>query len=141
MICSYLAESVNQSVLIPPEMFFLTVFHCFLVCICVKKIIMLHAYISCNIEIKTQKYFICYPQLLFVPSQQRYTRSALASRKDRLESHEKRLEVSAYVSKPVRERVVLCNRYAICGLALSWSQPGQFLENSCHEFIILANFN
>ena len=33
-------------------------------------------------------------QLLFIPSQQRYTRSALASRKDRLESHEKRLEVN-----------------------------------------------
>ena len=32
-------------------------------------------------------------QLLFLPNQQRYTRSALASKKDRIESAEKRLEV------------------------------------------------
>ena len=32
-------------------------------------------------------------QVLFLPSQQRYTRAALASKKDRLESLEKRLEV------------------------------------------------
>ena len=41
-------------------------------------------------------------QVLFLPTQQRYTRAALASKKDRLESLEKRLEVSCY-----EERVLL----------------------------------
>ena len=34
---------------------------------------------------------------MFLPSQRRYTRAALASKKDRLESLEKRLEVSSFV--------------------------------------------
>ncbi|KXJ23705.1 cell division cycle 5-related protein [Exaiptasia diaphana] len=36
----------------------------------------------------------CYNQVLFLPSQQRYTRAAMASKKDRLESSEKRLELN-----------------------------------------------
>jgi len=46
-----------------------------------------------NLDVYTKVWEECYGQLLFIPSQQRYTRSALASRKDRLESHEKRLEI------------------------------------------------
>ncbi|XP_001630383.2 cell division cycle 5-related protein [Nematostella vectensis] len=38
----------------------------------------------------------CYAQVLFLPSQQRYTRAAMASKKDRLESLEKRLELNRY---------------------------------------------
>ena len=34
---------------------------------------------------------------MFLPSQRRYTRAALASKKDRLESLEKRLEVSSFI--------------------------------------------
>ncbi|XP_046848614.1 cell division cycle 5-related protein-like [Xenia sp. Carnegie-2017] len=36
----------------------------------------------------------CYAQVMFLPSQKRYTRAALASKKDRLESLEKRLELN-----------------------------------------------
>lgn len=36
----------------------------------------------------------CYSQVLFLPGQNRYTRANLASKKDRIESLEKRLEVS-----------------------------------------------
>ena len=35
----------------------------------------------------------CYSQVLYLPSQNRYTRANLASKKDRIESLEKRLEV------------------------------------------------
>ena len=38
----------------------------------------------------------CYSQVLFVPGQNRYTRANLASKKDRIESLEKRLDVSCY---------------------------------------------
>eukprot|EP00794_Sanderia_malayensis_P000539 gene539-1191_t len=46
-----------------------------------------------NLDVYTKVWEECYGQLLFLPSQQRYTRAALASRKDRLESVEKRLEI------------------------------------------------
>lgn len=36
----------------------------------------------------------CYSQVLYLPGQSRYTRANLASKKDRIESLEKRLEVS-----------------------------------------------
>lgn len=36
----------------------------------------------------------CYSQVLYLPSQNRYTRANLASKKDRIESLEKRLEVN-----------------------------------------------
>lgn len=47
-----------------------------------------------GIEVYTKVWEECYGQLLFLPNQQRYTRSALASKKDRLESLEKRLEIN-----------------------------------------------
>ena len=43
--------------------------------------------------------FILFAQVLFLPSQQRFTRAALASKKDRLESLEKRLEVLTLVGR------------------------------------------
>ena len=36
----------------------------------------------------------CYREVLYVPSQKRYTRASMASSKDRLESLEKNLQVS-----------------------------------------------
>ena len=46
-------------------------------------------------EAYTQVWEECYAQVLFLPSQNRYTRANLASKKDRIESLEKRLEVSS----------------------------------------------
>lgn len=40
----------------------------------------------------------CYSQVLYLPGQSRYTRANLASKKDRIESLEKRLEVSVTFS-------------------------------------------
>lgn len=46
------------------------------------------------IESYTKVWEECYAQVLFLPTQQRYTRAALASKKDKLESLEKRLELN-----------------------------------------------
>lgn len=46
------------------------------------------------IESYTKVWEECFAQVLFLPTQQRYTRAALASKKDRLESLEKRLELN-----------------------------------------------
>lgn len=46
------------------------------------------------IESYTKVWEECYAQVLFLPTQQRYTRAALASKKDRLESLEKKLEMN-----------------------------------------------
>ena len=48
-----------------------------------------------SIEAYTQVWEECYSQVLFLASQNRYTRANLASKKDRIESLDKRLEVSA----------------------------------------------
>lgn len=45
-------------------------------------------------DVYTRVWEECFGQLLFLPNQQRYTRSALANKKDRLESLEKRLEIN-----------------------------------------------
>lgn len=47
-----------------------------------------------QLEVYTKVWEECYGQLLFLPNQQRYTRSALASKKDRVESVEKQLETN-----------------------------------------------
>lgn len=39
----------------------------------------------------------CYSQVLYLPAQSRYTRANLASKKDRIESLEKRLEVGIHL--------------------------------------------
>ena len=46
-----------------------------------------------SLESYTQVWEECYAQVLYMPSQNRYTRANLASKKDRIESLEKRLEV------------------------------------------------
>ena len=45
-----------------------------------------------SLEAYTQVWEECYSQVLYLPSQNRYTRANLASKKDRIESLEKRLE-------------------------------------------------
>ena len=47
-----------------------------------------------QLEVYAKVWEECYGQLLFLPNQQRYTRSALASKKDRVESVEKHLEIN-----------------------------------------------
>lgn len=46
-----------------------------------------------SIESFSQVWDECYSQVLYLPSSNRYTRANLASKKDRIESLEKRLEV------------------------------------------------
>ncbi|CAI9717259.1 division cycle 5 [Octopus vulgaris] len=47
-----------------------------------------------SLEAFSQVWDECYSQILFMPSQNRYTRANLASKKDRIESLEKRLEIN-----------------------------------------------
>jgi len=46
-----------------------------------------------SLDAYSQVWDQCYAQVLFVPSQSRFTRASLASKKERIESLEKRLEV------------------------------------------------
>lgn len=46
-----------------------------------------------SLESYSQVWEECYSQVLYLPSQNRYTRANLASKKDRIESLDKRLEV------------------------------------------------
>jgi len=48
-----------------------------------------------SLDAYSQVWDQCYAQVLFVPSQSRFTRASLASKKERIESLEKRLEVQA----------------------------------------------
>ena len=43
----------------------------------------------------TQVWEECYQEVLFIPSQNRYTQASMATTKDRLESLEKKLQVTA----------------------------------------------
>jgi len=47
-----------------------------------------------SLDAYSQVWDQCYAQVLFVPSQCRFTRASLASKKERIESLEKRLEVT-----------------------------------------------
>jgi len=47
-----------------------------------------------SLDAYSQVWDQCYAQVLFVPSQSRFTRASLASKKERIESLEKRLEVT-----------------------------------------------
>jgi len=49
-----------------------------------------------SLDAYTKVWHECYAQVLYIPSQHRYTRANLASKKDRIESLDKRLEVSIY---------------------------------------------
>ena len=51
-----------------------------------------------SMEAFSQVWDECYSQVLYLPSQNRYTRANLASKKDRIESLEKRLEVTIFNS-------------------------------------------
>ena len=56
----------------------------------------------------------CYAQVLFLPTQNRYIRASLASKKDRIQSLEKRLEVSGHDG-------VMHADAAICGVGWCWN--------------------
>ena len=56
----------------------------------------------------------CYQEVLFIPSQNRYTRASMASNKDRLESLEKKLQVRRGRGERERER----ERERIMGMIL-----------------------
>ncbi len=60
-----------------------------------------------SLESYTQVWEECYSQVLFLPAQNRYTRANLASKKDRIESLEKRLEVSHYNHQHAQYTIVL----------------------------------
>ena len=47
-----------------------------------------------SLDAYSQVWDQCYAQVLYVPSQSRFTRASLASKKERIESMEKRLEVT-----------------------------------------------
>jgi pre-mRNA-splicing factor CDC5/CEF1 len=46
-----------------------------------------------SLDAYSQVWDQCYAQVLFIPTQNRFTRASLASKKERIESLEKRLEV------------------------------------------------
>ncbi len=46
-----------------------------------------------SLDAYTQVWEECYAQVLYLPSQNRYTRASLANKKDRIESLDKQLEV------------------------------------------------
>merc|ERR1712072_894436 len=59
-----------------------------------------------SLEAYTQVWEECLAQVLFLPSQNRYTRANLASKKDRIESLEKRLEQNRGHMKKEAKRAV-----------------------------------
>jgi pre-mRNA-splicing factor CDC5/CEF1 len=59
-----------------------------------------------SLESYTQVWDECLAQVLFLPSQQRYTRANLAGKKDRIESMEKRLEQNRAHMKKEAKRAV-----------------------------------
>jgi pre-mRNA-splicing factor CDC5/CEF1 len=48
----------------------------------------------------------CYSQVLFLPSKNRFTRASTASKKDRIESAEQKLEVSGDLSNQIRTYLI-----------------------------------
>lgn len=61
-----------------------------------------------SLESYTQVWEECLDQVLFLPGQNRYTRANLASKKDRLESLEKRLEQNrAHMTKQAKKATKL----------------------------------
>lgn len=58
-------------------------------------------------EAYTQVWEECLGQVLYIPSKNRYTRANMASKKDRIESAEKKLEV-CYPFKETCMKLVVC---------------------------------
>lgn len=59
-----------------------------------------------SLESYSQVWEECYSQVLYLPSQNRYTRANLASKKDRIESLDKRLEVGKKLRSMLIEHVL-----------------------------------
>jgi pre-mRNA-splicing factor CDC5/CEF1 len=62
-----------------------------------------------SLDAYTQVWEECYAQVLYLPSQNRYTRASLASKKDRIESLDKQLEVCVTLFTPCVIAVVMRN--------------------------------
>lgn len=62
-----------------------------------------------SIDSFSQVWDECYAQVLFLPLQNRYIRASLASKKDRIQSLEKRLEVR--LKQPSFVRMLVSNRF------------------------------
>lgn len=61
-----------------------------------------------TLEAYTQVWEECYSQVLYVPSSNRFTRASVASRKDKIESYEKQLEVNRFhMSKEAKKAAKL----------------------------------
>lgn len=61
-----------------------------------------------SLDAYSQVWDQCYAQVLFVPSQNRFTRASLASKKERIESLEKRLEVNrSYMTQEAKRAAKL----------------------------------
>lgn len=80
-----------------------------------------------SLDAYTQVWEECYAQVLYLPSQNRYTRASLASKKDRIESLDKQLESSRQVmtreakhaSKLEKKLKILLGGYQTRGQALT----------------------
>merc|ERR1719225_2404845 len=93
-----------------------------------------------SLEAYTQVWEECLAQVLYLPGQQRYTRASLASKKDRIESLEKRLETNrSHMTKEAKKAAktekklkILTGGYQsrAAGLIKQLSDAAEQLENS-----------
>ena len=67
-----------------------------------------------SLDAYSQVWDQCYAQVLFIPSQNRFTRASLASKKERIESLEKRLEVSRTVISIICLPLIIIELFNYC---------------------------
>jgi len=85
-----------------------------------------------SLESYTQVWEECLAQVLFLPSQQRYTRANLAGKKDRIESLEKRLEQNrAHMKKEAKRAVKIEEKLKI--LTRGYQARAQGLSKQMHD--------
>lgn len=84
------------------------------------------------LEAYTQVWEECLSQVLFLPNQNRYTRANLASKKDRLESAEKRLEQNrSHMAKEAKKAAKMEKKLKI--LTGGYQTRTQMLINKLHD--------
>ena len=85
-----------------------------------------------SLESYTQVWEECLAQVLFLPTQQRYTRANLAGKKDRIESLEKRLEQNrAHMKKEAKRAVKIEEKLKI--LTRGYQARAQGLSKQMHD--------
>jgi pre-mRNA-splicing factor CDC5/CEF1 len=85
-----------------------------------------------SLESYTQVWEECLAQVLFLPSQQRYTRANLAGKKDRIESLEKRLEQNrGHMKKEAKRAVKIEEKLKI--LTRGYQARAQGLAKQIHD--------